>query len=113
MPIYEYLCESCGRITERMQKISDPPPRTCPECGARKIAKLVSRTSFQLKGGGWYSDLYASKKEKPAGGTSAGAEGSSAAPSKAAGAEAKPSTPAGAAAAEKPARSPAKKGGEG
>ncbi len=63
MPIYEYLCEGCGRISEVMQKMSDPPPRTCPECGSRKIAKLVSRSAFQLKGGGWYSDLYASRKK--------------------------------------------------
>jgi putative FmdB family regulatory protein len=63
VPIYEYLCEGCGRISEVMQKISDPAPRICPECGSRKIAKLVSRTAFQLKGGGWYSDLYASAKK--------------------------------------------------
>ena len=68
MPIYEYLCEGCGRISEVMQKISEPGPKKCPECGSRKIAKLVSRTAFQLKGGGWYSDLYASTKKdaKPA-----------------------------------------------
>jgi putative FmdB family regulatory protein len=63
VPIYEYLCEACGRIQEVMQKVSDPPPRSCPECGARKLAKLVSRTAFQLKGGGWYADLYASRKD--------------------------------------------------
>jgi putative FmdB family regulatory protein len=82
VPIYEFLCESCGRITEVMQKVSDPPPRACQECGSRKIAKLVSRTAFQLKGGGWYADLYASKK--PADGKAA------AAPSPAAKAEAPP-----------------------
>ncbi len=63
MPIYEYLCESCETLTERMQKIGDPAPSKCPECGSRKIAKLVSRTSFQLKGGGWYSDLYATPRK--------------------------------------------------
>jgi putative FmdB family regulatory protein len=62
VPIYEYLCEACGRISEVMQKVSDPAPRSCSECGARKLAKLVSRSAFQLKGGGWYSDLYASRK---------------------------------------------------
>ena len=63
MPIYEYLCEECGRVTEVMQKISDRPPATCSECGSRKIAKLVSRTAFQLKGGGWYADLYSSPRK--------------------------------------------------
>jgi len=63
VPIYEYLCEACGTLTERIQKASDPPPRTCPECGSRKIARMMSRTSFQLKGGGWYADLYSSPRQ--------------------------------------------------
>ncbi|HET9555091.1 MAG TPA: zinc ribbon domain-containing protein [Anaeromyxobacteraceae bacterium] len=65
MPIYEFVCEDCGRLTEVMQKLTDPPPAACPECGGSRMARTVSRTSFQLKGGGWYSDLYASPKEKP------------------------------------------------
>jgi putative FmdB family regulatory protein len=64
MPIYEYLCESCGMVNEKLQKVNDPPPARCDECGSRKLAKLVSRSAFQLKGGGWYSDLYASKKKE-------------------------------------------------
>jgi putative FmdB family regulatory protein len=59
MPIYEFVCESCGRIVERLQKLTDPPPEACPECGG-KMAKIMSRNSFQLKGGGWYRDLYSS-----------------------------------------------------
>jgi putative FmdB family regulatory protein len=59
MPIYEFVCEACGRIVERLQKLSDPPPDACPECGG-KMAKIMSRNSFQLKGGGWYRDLYGS-----------------------------------------------------
>src|SRR5512137_2076877 len=67
MPIYEYLCEGCGKVNERLQKFGDPPPARCDECGSKKLAKLVSRSAFQLKGGGWYSDLYASaKKDAPA-----------------------------------------------
>jgi len=66
MPIYEFVCESCGRIVERLQKVSDPPPDECPECGG-KMAKIMSRNSFQLKGGGWYRDLYGSSgSAKPA-----------------------------------------------
>ena len=65
MPIYEFLCEACGMVNEKLQKVNDPPPARCDECGSRKLAKLVSRSAFQLKGGGWYSDLYASKKKEP------------------------------------------------
>jgi putative FmdB family regulatory protein len=61
MPIYEFVCEACGRLVERLQKVSDPPPEACPECGG-KMAKIMSRNSFQLKGGGWYRDLYSSNK---------------------------------------------------
>jgi len=72
VPIYEYLCESCGKITEVVQKLDDKPPRTCSECGARKLARLVSRSAFQLKGGGWYSDLYSTPKKKGAPGEKSG-----------------------------------------
>jgi putative FmdB family regulatory protein len=63
VPIYEYVCDACGHVAELMQKVSDPPPAACPACGAGPLSKLVSRTSFHLKGGGWYADLYASKKD--------------------------------------------------
>lgn len=72
MPIYEFVCEDCGRLTEVMQKLTDPPPAACPECGGGRMARMVSRTSFQLKGGGWYSDLYGSPKEKPKAATAGG-----------------------------------------
>ena len=47
---------------EREQRMSDPPVKTCPKCKGRKVTKLISQTSFVLKGGGWYADGYASKK---------------------------------------------------
>ncbi len=62
MPIYEYECQTCGHRFEEWQKMSDKPIKVCPKCKARKVEKLISHTSFQLKGGGWYSDLYASQK---------------------------------------------------
>lgn len=62
MPIYEYLCEKCGHEFEREQRITDDPVKTCPQCRARRVRRLISRTGFVLKGGGWYSDLYASAK---------------------------------------------------
>jgi putative FmdB family regulatory protein len=62
MPIYEYACGACGHHFEEWQKMSDKPVRTCPKCKAKKVEKLISQTSFTLKGGGWYSDLYAGPK---------------------------------------------------
>jgi putative FmdB family regulatory protein len=62
MPIYEYLCDKCGHEFEREQRITDEPVKTCPKCRARKVQRLISRTAFVLKGSGWYSDLYASRK---------------------------------------------------
>jgi len=59
MPIYEYACTRCGTVTEVMQKMSDRPLRKCRKCSGR-LQKLVSRTSFQLKGGGWYAQGYSS-----------------------------------------------------
>ena len=63
MPVYEYACEKCNHEFEAEQRISDDPIRTCPKCRARKVKRLISRTSFVLKGGGWYSDLYSSKSK--------------------------------------------------
>ena len=62
MPIYEYACAACGHQFEEWQKMSDKPVRICPKCKAKKVEKLISQTSFKLKGGGWYSDLYAGPK---------------------------------------------------
>lgn len=59
MPIYEYHCKACGKNFETLQKISEPPLATCPACG-KKVRRLISQTSFALKGGGWYKDGYAS-----------------------------------------------------
>jgi putative FmdB family regulatory protein len=83
MPIYEYACGACGHRFEEWQKMSDKPIRTCPKCKAKKVEKLISQTSFTLKGGGWYSDLYAGPKPgaKDAKGESADASGGSSAES--------------------------------
>ena len=61
------MCENCEHEFEREQRITDPPLKTCPECRSRKLKKLISRTSFVLKGSGWYSDLYSSSKSKKGG----------------------------------------------
>lgn len=61
MPLYEYRCKACAHLEEVLQKVSDPAPALCPACGgAETLEKEVSLTSFQLKGGGWYKDLYGS-----------------------------------------------------
>ncbi len=57
MPIYEYQCEKCQEMLEISQKMSEPPLTECPKCQGL-LKKLVSRTSFQLKGGGWYQTDY-------------------------------------------------------
>ena len=61
MPIYEYRCDKCDREFEVERRITDPPLASCPKCRSRKLRRLISQTSFVLKGGGWYSDLYSSK----------------------------------------------------
>ncbi len=68
MPIYEYECSQCHQTSDALQKVNDPAPETCPRCGARHtLSRLVSRTSFVLKGGGWYADLYSSSKKSEGG----------------------------------------------
>jgi len=64
MPIYEYACGACGNEFEAEQRITEDPIKTCPECKSRQVKRLISQTSFVLKGGGWYSDLYATRKGK-------------------------------------------------
>ena len=59
MPIYEYQCQKCGTF-ETTQKITDKPLAKCPTCRG-KVRKLISNTSFQLKGTGWYITDYARK----------------------------------------------------
>ncbi len=64
MPVYEYECTACQSVIEVQQKISERPLASCPECQG-PVRKLMSMSSFQLKGGGWYADGYASASGKP------------------------------------------------
>ena len=57
MPLYEYQCESCSHRFERIQKFSDPPVDTCPQCSG-KVRKLISSPAIQFKGSGFYITDY-------------------------------------------------------
>lgn len=58
MPLYEYECEACGKRVERLSKVNQPAPSCCME----DMKKLISRTSFSLKGDGWAKDGYETRK---------------------------------------------------
>lgn len=64
MPIYEYECSNCNHQFEEWQSINDNPIKKCPKCKKNKVQRIISQTSFALKGGGWYSDLYSSTRSK-------------------------------------------------
>jgi putative FmdB family regulatory protein len=63
MPIYEYECDNCGKQCEMVQKFDDKPLAICTDCGGH-MHKLISHTSFILKGTGWYVTDYASRERK-------------------------------------------------
>jgi putative FmdB family regulatory protein len=60
VPLYEYECQKCHYRFEKLQRLSDPPPPKCPECGG-KVSQLVSAPAVQFKGSGWYVTDYARK----------------------------------------------------
>ncbi len=76
MPIYEYECEKCGKRVEHWQKMSDPPLSTCEACGGG-MHKVISQTTFHLKGSGWYVTDYANKGQGSNGKAKAEKKGSS------------------------------------
>jgi putative FmdB family regulatory protein len=65
VPIYEYQCTKCGEIFEMVQRITDDPLTECKFCKAT-VEKLISQSSFQLKGSGWYLTDYARRSSSPA-----------------------------------------------
>jgi putative FmdB family regulatory protein len=54
MPIYEFQCTACGHRFDRLQKLSDPDPSNCPDCGQPQVQRQISAPQFRLAGGGWY-----------------------------------------------------------
>lgn len=90
MPLYEYGCEKCGHVVEKLQSSPDSPaPQACAKCGAQGgMTRLISSSNFQLKGSGWYVTDYASPKKgggKPS--TESSSSESSSTESKSAGAD--------------------------
>ncbi|MDX1387155.1 MAG: zinc ribbon domain-containing protein [bacterium] len=65
MPVYEYECLDCGRQFEAIQSIKDKPLKTCTFCEGN-VHRLISQTSFALKGRGWYQDGYSNPPPKKA-----------------------------------------------
>jgi putative FmdB family regulatory protein len=61
LPLYEYECEKCHRVTEKIEKVTGPHLKKCPHCGG-KVEQKVSRSAIQFKGSGWYITDYAGKK---------------------------------------------------
>lgn len=64
MPIYPYICNECGHEFDKLQKISDEPLRSCPECGEEALRKKVTAAAFRLKGTGWYETDFKDNKNK-------------------------------------------------
>ena len=59
MPIYNFQCKSCGGSFKRLMRITDDSIPECPECASAEVIKLISLSSFHLKGNGWYKTDYA------------------------------------------------------
>ena len=77
MPIYEYRCDSCGHEFETIQKVSEAPLQTCPECETNALVKKVSAAGFRLKGGGWYETDFKSGNKRNVSGDKPESTGSS------------------------------------
>jgi len=54
MPIYEFECSACSERFDRLQKLSDPDPDSCPNCGASGVRRRLTAPAFRLAGSGWY-----------------------------------------------------------
>lgn len=92
MPLYGFECGACGHSFERLQKLSDADPTTCPSCGVEQVRRQISAPSFRLAGGGWYETDFkkdSDKKRNLAGDNSGAAPGGD---SKPAAPEAKPAS---------------------
>ena len=98
MPIYAFECAHCGHAFDRLQKLSDPDPTDCPECGQAQVRRQLTAPSFRLAGSGWYETDFkkdGDKKRNLAGEGSSGApKAGDAKPAESKPAEAKPAAKA-------------------
>jgi len=104
MPIYAFQCAECGHSFDRLQKLSDADPQTCPACGAAAVKRQLTAPSFRLSGSGWYETDFKKDGDKKRNLAESGGGGS--------GGETKPAAAADAvkpAAATPPAPTPAAK----
>lgn len=77
MPLYEYKCQSCGAVFEKIQKFSDAPVTLHENCGG-SVEKLISTSALKFKGSGWYVNDYAKSSGGSPGSSSDSAKSDSA-----------------------------------
>lgn len=78
MPIYEFECQACQAVFDRLQKISDPDPAECPECGQPRVRRRLTAPAFRLAGSGWYETDFKKDGDKKRNLAGEGGEGSAA-----------------------------------
>ncbi len=111
MPIYAFECTACGHSFDKLQKLSDPDPATCPSCGEARVKRQVTAPSFRLAGGGWYETDFkkdGDRKRNLAEGGEGASKGGEAKPA----GDAKPASTPAAADKPAPAAAPAAKAGD-
>jgi putative FmdB family regulatory protein len=104
MPIYAFECTACGHTFDRLQKLSDADPTTCPACAAGGVRRQLTAPSFRLSGSGWYETDF--KKDGRRNLAEGGDARSDAKPEPKPDAAAKPADTSAAAPAPKPAAAP-------
>ncbi len=67
MPIYEYACDACKHKFEKFQSVSAKPITECPKCKKKAAKRLISASTFHLKGGGWFKEGYSKTQSKASG----------------------------------------------
>ena len=65
MPIYEYLCESCGKRGEHLRKLNASHTEKCPVCGKPTYQRQISASNLQFKGSGFYETDFKDKPKAP------------------------------------------------